>query len=109
MKKVIKILGRVFLTLLILSLVYIIFLYYTLSNGFRDYKKFCKNYIPLLEEFKKENNSYPKTLKNLDYHSFRYNYKDCGYKESNSSFYFYFIDGFGVGGYDSNKKEWWRD
>lgn len=89
-----------------------ILFFYNISNGFRDYKNFCSKYIVPLEHYHQEYRTYPSSLKNFEkaFYDFRYDYKECGYKEEEDYFSFYFSDGFlGVWGYNSNSKKWWYD
>jgi len=89
-----------------------ILFFYTISNGFRDYKSFCSNYIEPLEQYHQKNGTYPPSLENFETSSydFRYNYEKCGYEREKDSFSFFFSDGFiGVIGYSSKNSKWWYD
>ncbi|CAA6815792.1 MAG: Unknown protein [uncultured Sulfurovum sp.] len=99
---------------LILSFVsYITFINYFISDGFRNYKSYCSQFIIDLEYYREKHHKYPQNLLELaggkTGFNFRYNPKDCGYQSSEEAYTFYYSEGLGVGGYDSKTKEWWRD
>ena len=97
---------------LVLGILYVVAVSYSITNGFRDYKKYCSKFIPKLEQYHKSNGVYPDSLEmfKTDALDFRYSKKECGYDNNTEYFSFYFSDGFiGVIGYDSKKKMWWFD
>jgi len=93
---------------------YILFMWYGLSLVIefdKNYKIFCSQHIPLIEEYYLDNGVYPSTLNKLERMGFDTKYidRDCGYKMGLHEYSFYISQGLGFSGYNSLKKEWWND
>lgn len=104
---------KILLGVLISFLAYILFISYIISDGFRDYKNYCSQFIPSLDTYYKQHQKYPKTLLQLaggkTGFNFRYSINGCGYQTNEKSYTFYYAEGFGVGGYNSDTQQWWID
>lgn len=76
------------LTIVILAVCYVTFIYAFVTHGFRDYVQFCSFYIEQIDDHKKQTGLYPDTLQNLNKPSFSWRYKaaDCHYY-SQTDFY----------------------
>ena len=111
MKK--NLLLKVLLWLVFIFFVSITSIGYFFTDGYRNYKDYCSEFIPNLEYYYKEHHEYPKTLLQLQGgktgFNFRYSTNDCGYSASKDSYTFFYSEGFGVGGYDSKTNRWWVD
>ena len=107
---------------------FIFVLFYEMSNGFRDYQKYCSHFIPTLDRYYVQHHAYPTSLAVLDDKkvlNIRYSPENCGYSMQEGSFhydslsqkvtvkewvyYFYFSEGMTLFGYDSQSKKWWQD
>lgn len=102
----------VFVLLMFVGLLYFLFIYYLVTNGFRDYQRFCSSYIPQIDAYKTHHGVYPQTI--LDFKkpafSWRYDSTECGYVAASDSFSFAVSDGlFGVAFYLSTDKHWVYD
>lgn len=112
MKK--KLLPKILLWTLFSFFAYTIFSTYIISGGFKDYKKYCSEFIPELEYYHQKHHKYPKNLLDLaggkTGFSFIYSLDDCHYSEVKEGYSFVISDGFiGMSGYESWKDEWWHD
>jgi len=85
-------------------------LFYLLGDGFRDYKKYCSHFIPILDHYHTTHHSYPNNLSYIDDNSIwniRYDAANCGYSLQDDGVYtFYFYDNIISMGYDSKTKKW---
>jgi len=109
-----KNLLKILLFLIFSFFAYLIVMSYIFSNGYRDYKEFCSQYIPILKQYHTEHGVYPSTLNSFEVSTpdFRYSLDKCGYRSfsDSDSYSFYLSDGFlGVWGYNSQKGKWWYD
>lgn len=98
--------------LVALGALYLLSIYYLLTNGFRHYDTFCSRYIPQIEAFKTAHGVFPKTILDFEKPSFswRYDAAECNYIADPDGFSFQISDGFiGVGIYLSNEKRWVYD
>ena len=102
-------------TILILSITFIgislFFWFYLISDGFRDYQKFCSQYIVPIDNYYYLHNKYPSNLQEFKTSILdtRYNPKECGYYIKNMHYGFIVPNGFGIAGYSSIDKKWWYD
>ena len=97
---------------LVLALLYVIFISYLVTNGFRDYMTFCSRYMPLLEEYRAKNSKYPKNLSEFRKPDFypRYDAAICGYSRLDNGYMFYMPEGLiGTAIYNSNEGKWFHD
>jgi len=85
-------------------------LFYLLSDGFRDYKKYCSHFVPILDHYHTTHHSYPNNLSYIDDKSIwniRYDADNCGYRLQDDGVYtFYFYEGMIAIGYDSKTNKW---
>lgn len=101
-------LGKVLILLTLFALFFMLKLFFWDSN---DSQKFCKRYIPILENYHKKHQEYPFALKDVTLDEDRNDNIDrrCGYDSNQTSFSFSFSDGwFGIKGYESNANKWWQ-
>jgi len=100
------------LVVVILAASYVTYIYYFVTNGFRDYVQFCSFYIEQIDDYKKRTGLYPESLQQLSkpQFSFRYEPDDCHYY---SQPYFYgFTVKYGLIGqkfYYSDSNKWLSD
>jgi len=102
-------LGKVLILLTIFALFFVMKLFFWDSN---DSQKFCKRYIPILQNYYKEHQTYPFALKDVTLYEDSHENIDqrCGYDMNKTSFSFSFSDGwFGIKGYESTSDIWWQD
>ena len=62
-------------------LIYVLFIGYITSYGYRDYKEFCEQYIPHIDNYILQNKKYPEKLSIFpkpDYYP-RYDVEECLY------------------------------
>ncbi|GGY78283.1 hypothetical protein GCM10011613_23630 [Cellvibrio zantedeschiae] len=107
-KKLILLCGIV----LFLGLIYFLFIYYLVTNGFRNYQKFCSNYIPQIESYQAKHGIYPSAINDFEKPSFswRYDAEECNYIADPDGFSFQVADGlFGISIYISKEKRWVYD
>jgi len=108
-RKILVIAGSV---IFISAIVYVAFIFYLLTNGYRDYEKFCSEYIPLLETYKLNKGHYPNKLMVFEKPSFypRYSESSCRYIGSVTHYSFKVDEGLiGWSFYDSNHHRWVHD
>jgi len=76
--------------LVFLGALYLLSIYYFLTNGFRSYEKFCSRYISPIERFKTIHGFYPQTLLDVEKPSFswRYDVAQCNYMADPDGFIF---------------------
>jgi len=97
---------------LFLGLMYFLFIYYLVTNGFRNYQKFCSSYIPLIENYYLSHSAYPASISDFErpLFSWRYDANDCNYIADPDGFSFEVEDGlFGIAIYISKEKRWVYD
>jgi len=95
-----------------LSLLFLVVMMYLMTDGYRNYKNYCSQYIPKLETYYKKYNSFPPSLDVFEksVFDFRYSTTDCGYEQDTNTFTLFVSDGYlGYWGYNSSTKEWWYD
>ncbi len=93
-------------------IVYFLLIGFLVSGGYRNYKKFCSEYIPQIEIYHSENLNYPESLFNLTKpkYSMRYKIEKCGYTKTKKGFSFFASEGLmGLAIYDSIIKKWIYD
>lgn len=107
-----KYLLELLLWLGVVFFIFVIVMFYLISDGFRDYKRYCSHFIPLVDSYYLQNHKYPDSLSVVDdklIYNIRYSPKRCGYRYNKDSYYFYFGEGMTAYGYDSITKKWWQD
>jgi len=91
---------------------YLVFISYITSNGFRNYQEFCSKYIPAIEEFEENNKKYPSSLaafKKPEYYP-RYDAKKCLYFTNEQGYTIFAPSGLiGHFIYSSETREWHYD
>ena len=112
MKK--KLLLKILLFLIFIFFAYLLTVFYFVTDGFRDYKGYCSQFIPALEFYYEQHQRYPKNILELaggkTGFNFRYNPDECGYKPVEKGYIFYLSDGYlGIWGYESWTNKWWYD
>jgi len=112
----------------VIYFIFLFVLFYKLNNGFRDYQTYCSHFIPILDQYYVQHHTYPASLSEIDdakIWNIRYSPENCGYSTQEGGFhydtlsrqlkrkewvyYFYFLDGMTVFGYDSKSKKWWQE
>lgn len=91
---------------------YLLFIQAMVTDGFRDYPKYCEGYFPYLESIRKESGSYPSSLDMIQSikPSFRYEPKGCSYSSTETSFEMITSYGLiGVAIYTSKEGAWYYD
>jgi len=94
------------------GMISLVLTFYLMSDGFRDYKNYCSQYIPKLESYYQKHHEYPKSLDVFEksLFDFRYSNEECNYRPSENNFSFFMSDGFlGIWGYESSSGKWWYD
>lgn len=107
-----KLLKISVIIILVLTTVYFIFIGYLITNGYKDYVKFCSKYIEQIDQHKNIAGKYPSNLDKLikPSFSFRYNPKACGYYAQKDFYGFAVAEKLiGVAFYSSDTKSWNHD
>ena len=97
---------------LLLILVYIVYISYQVTNGYKGYVKFCSKYIEQIDHYKNLTSQYPKNLGKLNKPSFSflYNPKACGYYAQKDFYGFIVTENLiGVAFYSSDALSWNHD
>jgi len=108
-RKILVITGSV---ISISAIFYLAFILYLVTNGYRDYEKFCSEYIPLLEAYKLNKGHYPTQLMVFEKPSFypRYSESSCRYIGSETHYSFRVDEGIiGWSFYNSDRQRWRHD
>ena len=103
--------ALILLTLLFVFIFASAYLLSTLHLDSKDTEDFCTGYIPLLEVYYKQNNQYPEKLSDINRIILnpKFSNNSCGYSRKGIGYYFIILQGLGIAGYDSIKREWWYD
>ncbi len=107
-----KILIKLMVLILLGVTLLVLFVSYLISNGFHDYKKYCSEYIPRLEDFKNQKGFYPDNLILIEKPElyFRYKKNDCRYLIDSRGYSFKVEDGIlGWSFYYSDIDRWKHD
>ena len=97
---------------LLLILAYTVYISYLVTNGYKDYVKFCSKYIEQIDLYKKLTSQYPNNLDKLikPRFSFIYNPKACGYYAQKDFYGFIVTENLiGVAFYSSDALSWNHD
>lgn len=102
---------KILLTILLLFFLSLVFIGYMLTEGYRNYKSFCSQYIPKIDKYYSVNGMYPLSLNQFESSiiDFRYNSNNCRYSINKEGYTFLFLSGVTLIGYDSLKQKWWYD
>jgi len=98
--------------LIALNMIYLFVVFYLISDGVKDYKNYCSQYIPKLKSYYQKHREYPKSLDVFEksIFDFRYSNEECNYHPSEDDFTFNTSDGsLGICGYESSTGKWWYD